>query len=174
MFGGERRGNWMSELTGNERKLPLSIDFLYNNNLLDMFNMLCVLYEFRQRKSGVSVDELTFYLSIATSDNFEHILKFFEQGNEDIYSSVESNYYYYEPKIRLLILKASNLELISFIPTKKKIDYNFKMKISSIGIEKIENLENVFFKYLISRMEKIKLQVKYNKSNLSILQGGIL
>ncbi|MEM5673478.1 hypothetical protein AAHB54_29915 [Bacillus cereus] len=136
----------MSNHVRDEKRLPLSLDFLYNNDLLDMFNMLCVLNEFSNKKNGVFIDELTFYLSIVTSRNYERLIQIFEKKNIETQLTMSSNYYYYEPKIRSLILNANNLELISFITNKDKINYNFKVKISSIGAEKIGKLEGEFLK----------------------------
>ncbi|WP_368915067.1 hypothetical protein [Exiguobacterium acetylicum] len=165
----------MSDLIKDEKKLPLSIDFLYNNNILDVFNMLCVLNGFRNKRSGMTVDELTFFLSIVTSRNFNNLIQAFEKSPVDQHFIVLSNYYYYESKIRKLILNASDLGLISFTSNKEeKIDYNFKIKISISGAEKIEALEDNFFKDLIAKITKTKITIKYKKTNLSILQGGIL
>ncbi|QDZ88637.1 hypothetical protein D0441_30815 [Priestia megaterium] len=157
-------------LSGN---LPLSIDILFNNNVLDLATILSVLFANRKKSKGITIDELTYYAGISTSVYYEKIVEAL-LNSEVVGEEIISNYFHYEKKIRYLALELSYFRYITLEEDKEKdaYSYNLNVKISKDGEAFIKNLESKYIKDIIEKSNYLKTKVKFNNTRMCLLQGG--
>lgn len=152
-YGGGRR-----EL--NKSKLPIDLKYLFENKYIDCIQMLIILYQFKQRRKGINLDEILYYftllsLTITDSQSKFHVVETY----------IQNNYFTYENTIRdnLIILYNQKFIEINVESTKKQnIMYS---KITDEGKSLVFNLKNSYFKKEIEKCKNIIETRKFNIKN---------
>lgn len=153
-----------------ETGLPVSINLLFNNVYLDIITVLCVASILRNKKAEVKTRELLFYYTIISaqeSDLEEHKVQKIDSVN--FYSST---YFRILRDINEIFLYLYNLGLVNYNSNGKVNILDSTCIITDIGIKLIENLESKFIRELLSKVQKVKKDVKFSVLNEQMLLGG--
>lgn len=153
-------------------ELPLSIELLFNNSLLDTMALMCVISGFTKRKNGVSIDELAFYYSIITSE-----VKILGDKTDIIFDSseakydIDARYLTIKDKVRLMITYLANLDYINiFISTKDGINSVF-IKANKVGNSIVKALESDYYLDLQNKTKDIIGKMNFSMRNVKKVSG---
>lgn len=134
----------------NLNNTPLEIDLLFNNKKLDAIRYLLVLYT-EQKK--MTVTELLYYFTIVNI------------GLEDYSEMSRMNIYLKNRReINKILIFLSNLNYISVEGDFKKNIDNFKLKITPLGINFINNVETNWMKNYINLFQDIISKNRYEQT----------
>lgn len=159
MFGGGNR-DFMNEVIGVE--LPLSVGLLFQNEKLDIVSLLCITSCFLKNRKGISLEEISFYYAIITSDAEISINgESWDLNNEKAKIEVDANLILIRDKIKKFIIVLINIGLVDY----EFIDKQFYIKINKSGLNKVNTLINEYFTNIIHKTNVVKEHIKFNKTN---------
>ena len=137
-------------------RLPVELQYLFQNKYLDCMRLLILLKEFQRRKKGVILDEVLYYFTLSemlTSDN---------EGNYRVENTYfQENYLANEKRISDYIVILANQQYITVMVDKTSKKSIIFLKNSDQGNEIVENLENDYFRQEIRICKYATTNYKY-------------
>lgn len=129
----------------NKYRLPVELQYLFQNKYLDCMRLLILLREFQRRKKGVLLDEVLYYFTL-----FEMLIS----DNEDNYrvenTYYQENYLVNEKRISDYIVILANQQYITVIVDKTSKKSIIFLKNNDKGNNVVGSLENNYFGQEIS------------------------
>lgn len=152
---------------------PSAISVFLDNEELELARLICVLSNFKGRKTGIRLSELVYYYTLSVSE-FE-----FETQICDIQTKARYNivnlYVDFQSKVNGLVIKLSSIGYLSVsgdINSKYKDILIFNTKT---GLDFANDLTSEYFLSLKARVERIKKYWKYSKGlENELFERGIL
>ncbi len=147
----------------NNIKLPISLDLIFNNKYLDYANILCVLYTLRNKKSGIIIDELAYYVTLIYS------LSKTQVGYSINYQFIQNTYLDISKTIKKSLIYLANQNYITLITSKNENKVNLKVCIGDAGIKIVADFISEYFKEIILKSQHIYKNIPYNAKNKLIV-----
>jgi hypothetical protein len=152
----------MKRMEQSTIKLPDQIKLLFNNEYLDAFTLLIILWALSGRKPGTPLRQLIFYCSIIVNEDLH------DAGSLRSHRDISSNIYQkYNKKIKDLILRLHSLQLIQ-VEDKRDI----ACKITNEGIETVNSLESSYFSELRVKSTRLIKEVPFTSATEKEIIGG--
>jgi hypothetical protein len=143
-------------------KLPDQIKLLFNNEYLDAFTLLTILYALSGKKTGIPLRQLIFYCSIILNEDLNGT------GTFKLHRDNSTNIYFqFEKKIKDLILRLHSRQLIQ-VEGKREIT----CKINKQGLETVNSLESTYFIELKEKAKRLILVVPFTAATEKEILGG--
>jgi hypothetical protein len=151
--------------------LPESIDYLFDNIIMDIVSFLCILSCLRKKR--ISLDELLFYYTLTVSRidlKFEN--KTFLMGTQNAKYEANSLYLYMKDNILLILLYLSNNNLL--LASNEVIGHSNQiiLTITKNGSDCVAKLKHQHFINLMNRAKYVMKNVKYTITNKNMLFRG--
>jgi hypothetical protein len=152
-------------------ELPLSVELLFQNKQLDILSLLCMLSCFSKKRKGITLEEIAFYYSIATSDAelfFEGEVWNINDTNAKV--EVDANLMLIKDRIKEFIIILTNLKYIDF----EFIDEQIHIKINKYGIDLVNSLDSDYFNNIIGKTNIVREHIRFNKTNEKRIEQGVV
>jgi len=134
----KRYGGGISDL--NKNRLPVELQYLFQNKYLDCMRILILVKEFQKRKKGVMLNEILYYFTLVEMIS----------GNEDEFrvdnTYFQENYLVNEKRISDYIVILANQQYITVHVDKTSKKSIIFIKNSIDGNNVVVGLENDYFK----------------------------
>ena len=139
----------------NKNRLPIDLQYLFQNKYLDCITILILAKEFQRRQKGVILEELLYYFTVmelvSGCDNSYELDKTYFQENYLLNEKLISDY----------IVVLINQQYVNVYMEKTEKKSAVYLKISKEGIVIIDGLENDFFKEQIRICKYVVKTFKY-------------
>lgn len=160
----KKYGGGISDL-GNDNKLPIELQYLFQNKYLDCIKILIVLNEFPKRKKGLPLAEVVYYFTMT------EMVKVNQENYEIDKTYLQENMFLNEKRINKYIVMLTNQKLINvYVEIKDKKSIIF-VKRCDEGNDLILGLQNEYFakEIIICKhvIEKFKYSVTAQRKVLS-------
>lgn len=149
--------------------LTLNMYLLFNNEYLDLMTLLCVMYNLKNKRKGLILDEILLYYLIIASEVDINILE-----NK---INVNSTICKYDTDIKYIqsinkIKKSLNILLakgyIDFLSCKNEA---IRLKINAEGIDTVKSLKSSYYKQILTSGADLIKQISYTKNNVFKILG---
>ncbi|PIH04665.1 hypothetical protein [Clostridium combesii] len=149
--------------------LTLNMYLLFNNEYLDLMTLLCVMYNLKNKRKGLTLDEILLYYLIIASEVDINILE-----NK---INVNSTICKYDTDIKYIqsinkIKKSLNILLakgyIDFFSCKNEV---IRLKINAEGINTVKSLKSSYYKRILTSGSDLIKQISYTKNNVFKILG---
>jgi len=154
-----------------EVELPLSVELLFQNKKLDIISLLCTLSCFYKKRKGVTVDEITFYYSIVTSDAEISINgQVWDMNDARAKVEVDANLMLIRERIKEFVIILTNMGYVDFEFANEQVH----LKINKSGLDIVNSLSSGYFTNIISKTNEVKEIIRFNKTNEKRIQLGVV
>ena len=148
--------------------LPSSIEFLFENEKLDIVKILCLLYSISVKSQRyATISEVLFYFSLVNYN----LVRIFE---DEKYSESPNQYFRLQMRLNPILIKMENLNLIEIKANIFSKTEDIKLKITSEGKSFYEANETDYLKKLQDKFMNVFIKVQFTKANEKKLKEGHL